>query len=387
MSSEKTAALSDKRAPLLMLVDDEPMNLEILAGYLTDEGYRIKKFQEGTAAVAYAREEPPDLVLLDIMMPGMSGYEVCEELRQIPETRTVPVIILSALDRPEHKVRAFELGARDYVTKPLQKTEVLARVRNHLQLRDYQLNLERLLQERSAELMEAHRQLRIWDQAKTDWLDTLAHELRTPLAGVFGVMDLVLAEGDSSGVSEEMKGFYRSSRTRIERLIKDANLLVSLQAEKSHQDWQLICINDVLDLLSCETEEREGVNVHAGHELVEIFGEETLLHRGLLDLLELMRSLAPGGQGVQMELAAVSEGTACVEITTEEGEVPQEAIETFFTVGGAMHFARNGNDFGLRPALAKRILELFHADIHVSNRAEGGIRLQVVFPRHRGEGG
>lgn len=374
---------AEENLPSLMIVDDEPMNLEILSGYLEEAGYRVEKFGDGVSAVARAREAAPDLVLLDIMMPGMSGYDVCDELRRIPETRSVPVIILSALDRPEHKAKAFEMGARDYVTKPLQKTEVLARVRNHLQLRDYQLNLERLLQERSSELMEAHRQLRIWDQAKTDWLDTLAHELRTPLSGVFGVMDLVLADGEAEPLSEEMVGFYRSSRQRIEKLVKDANMLVSLQAEKRHQDWQVIRLNEVLELLRSEREGVSGVEVRVGDPDVEIFGEQTLLHRGLSDLLDLMEHLAPKGAAVHLELSAVWEGTASVEIMTTDGAVPEEALGTFFTVGGAMHFARNGTDLGLRPALAKRILELFRAEVRVSNRQEGGVRLQLLFPRYR----
>lgn len=383
MGSVLDMSAGEENLPFLMVVDDEPMNLEILSDYLEEAGYRIEKFYDGVSAVSRAREVAPDLVLLDIMMPGMSGYEVCEELRRMPETRSVPVIILSALDRPEHKAKAFEMGARDYVTKPLQKTEVLARVRNHLQLRDYQLNLEHLLQERSSELMEAHRQLRIWDQAKTDWLDTLAHELRTPLSGVFGVMDLVLAEGESEPVSEEMVGFYRSSRQRIEKLIKDANLLVSLQAEKRHQNWQVIRINDVLETLRSEREETNGVELRMGDHEVEIFGEETLLHRGLSDLLELMEHLSPEKAPVRLEISAVWDETACVEITTAAGSVPEEALGTFFTVGGAMYFSRNGTDLGLRPALAKRILELFHAEVRVSNRQEGGVRMQLVFPRHR----
>jgi sigma-B regulation protein RsbU (phosphoserine phosphatase) len=119
----------------ILIVDDTPANLRLLSKMLAEHGYQVRPVPSGPLALAAARAEPPDLILLDIRMPGMDGYQVCEQLKAEPETRQVPVIFISALDAIGDKVRAFGAGGVDYVTKPFQVAEVLARVETHLALR------------------------------------------------------------------------------------------------------------------------------------------------------------------------------------------------------------------------------------------------------------
>ena len=121
-----------------------------------------------------------DLILLDILMPVMDGYEVCHKLKANVKTAGIPVLFLSALSDPADKVKAFDAGAVDYITKPLHETEVLARVKTHLKLRDNQLDMEEQVRQGALELAEAHRRLKVWDDAKSDWLGILSHEMRTP---------------------------------------------------------------------------------------------------------------------------------------------------------------------------------------------------------------
>ena len=129
--------------PSIVVVDDSPLNLDLLAGILAGHGYRIRPFTSGGAAVADAEKDPPDLVLLDAVMPEMDGYEVCRRLAQNAKTRTIPVLFISALEGTLDKVKAFETGAVDYITKPFEPEEVLARVRTHLALKESRENLER----------------------------------------------------------------------------------------------------------------------------------------------------------------------------------------------------------------------------------------------------
>jgi sigma-B regulation protein RsbU (phosphoserine phosphatase) len=119
----------------ILIVDDTPANLRLLSKMLAEHGYQVRPVPSGPLALAAARAEPPDLILLDIRMPGMDGYQVCEQLKAESETREVPVIFISALDAIGDKVRAFAAGGVDYVTKPFQVAEVLARVETHLALR------------------------------------------------------------------------------------------------------------------------------------------------------------------------------------------------------------------------------------------------------------
>jgi putative two-component system response regulator len=129
--------------PEILIVDDVPENLEILGRFLEREGYRTRPVRDGASALESATSAPPDLILLDICMPGMEGYEVCRRLKENERLREIPVLFLSALGEAVDKVKAFQTGGVDYVTKPFQFEEVLSRVQTHLQIRSLQIELEK----------------------------------------------------------------------------------------------------------------------------------------------------------------------------------------------------------------------------------------------------
>jgi sigma-B regulation protein RsbU (phosphoserine phosphatase) len=126
----------------ILIVDDTPANLRLLSQMLAEQGYRVRPVPDGPLALAAAQAEAPDLILLDIRMPAMDGYEVCKRLKVDVQTRDIPIIFISALDATQDKVRAFQTGGVDYVTKPFQAAEVLARVKTHLALRELQVQLQ-----------------------------------------------------------------------------------------------------------------------------------------------------------------------------------------------------------------------------------------------------
>jgi len=146
----------------VLVVDDNPINLDLLSGMLSERQYRVRVATNGRRALAAARSVPPDLVMLDINMPEMDGYEVCRQLKGDETTRDVPVIFISALDEAMDKVKAFESGGADYVTKPFQFEEVLARIENQLKISRLQRDLERKngeLQRKNEELIRSREEL------------------------------------------------------------------------------------------------------------------------------------------------------------------------------------------------------------------------------------
>ena len=142
----------------ILIVDDTPANLQVLAGMLDDRGYLTRPVTSGKMALLAAQNDPPDLVLLDITMPGMDGYEVCARMKADEKLKDIPVIFISALQETLDKVKGFSVGGLDYVTKPFQFEEVNARVETHLKLRRLQLQLEEqnrlLLESRRAVMLQ-----------------------------------------------------------------------------------------------------------------------------------------------------------------------------------------------------------------------------------------
>jgi len=145
----------------ILIVDDTKTNVDVLIRALRED-YRLGVALDGPKAIVYARANRPDLILLDILMPGLNGFEVCKTLKQDPETADIPIIFITAMDSTGHKTKGFETGAVDYITKPFDITEVKARVRTHLSLKiaqealkNHNITLEKKVRERTRELEEA----------------------------------------------------------------------------------------------------------------------------------------------------------------------------------------------------------------------------------------
>ncbi len=146
------------KKPLLLIVDDNPTNIDILVNSLKGD-YRLGVAKNGKKALAYADKHHPRLILLDIMMPEMDGFEVCAHLKESPETKDIAVIFITAVHETSSKTKGFEIGAVDYITKPFNTTEVVARVRTHLELIECRDRLEDLVAVRTEQLENANREL------------------------------------------------------------------------------------------------------------------------------------------------------------------------------------------------------------------------------------
>lgn len=222
----------------ILIVDDTPQNIDILGEYLSD--YKIKAATDGEKALkAIDSGIRPNLILLDIMMPGMDGYEVCKRLKQNENTKDIPVIFITAMTEVGDKVKGFECGAVDYITKPFQLEEVKSRIEAHIALSMYRRELENInqrleikVQERTRELVSAKEKAEEANKLKSHFLSLISHELRTPMAGILGFSEVLVEESQSEELREFSRLLY-SSAHRLKDTIESILTLSKLETQHS----------------------------------------------------------------------------------------------------------------------------------------------------------
>ena len=231
-----TEYIYSKKAPSVLMVDDTPANLEMLSEMLKGRGYKVRAAVSGKAALQAARNDPPDLILLDINMPEMNGYEVCENLKADPRLKEIPVIFLSALTETIDKVKAFGTGGVDYITKPFQFEEVEARIETHLELRRQKQSLQ-----------EAYDKLRELEKLRDSLVQMVIHDLRSPLTGAYAYLKLVKDNTDKTlsrlhfgYVAEAMKALMQMIQMACDVL--DTSKMEKGQLQLKTADSDLSCI-------------------------------------------------------------------------------------------------------------------------------------------------
>lgn len=182
----------------VLLVDDNPKNIQVLANTLMEMDYDIDFAENGQDALEIIEEEDFDLILMDVMMPVMDGYTACEEIKKLDKKKDIPLIFLTAKTDKESVSRGFEVGGVDYVSKPFNANELMARVKTHIELKDgrdklknMNVILEQKVEKRTEELRKAKEELEELDHAKTSFLKMISHEIRTPLNGILGFSSLL----------------------------------------------------------------------------------------------------------------------------------------------------------------------------------------------------
>ena len=232
--------------PIILIVDDNPTNLKVLSGAIADSGWEILVATDGESAIEQAEYAKPDLILLDVMMPGIDGFETCNQLKQNPITYGIPIVFMTALAETVDKVKGLSLGAVDYITKPFQTEEVLARVNVHLKMRflnkqlaEQKNELEKRVEERTDQLKTAltelqESQLQVVQTEKMSALGELiagvAHEINNPVSFIDGNLEFL--EENTSDIIKHLRlyqNYYPNPQLEILQNAKDIELDILIE--------------------------------------------------------------------------------------------------------------------------------------------------------------
>lgn len=385
----------------ILIVDDIPSNLNFLSEVLHVEGIGVMLATTGAGAIEIARYKLPDLILLDIAMPVMDGYEVCEKLKADPVTRDIPVIFLTARTEPEDILKGFKTGAVDYILKPFNATELIARAKTHLELRDkteelksINSRLEEEVRQRTAEISEANRNLtdanlkleRAYDElsnldkAKDEFIRHINHELRTPLQGIHG-FTLIL---EDIVESPEQKEYIQSINSLVKRLVKLSEISL-LFTEIKAKNYKITLkpvslkhsINQILEIFRKDREKITVVHSQP-EENVYVRADQRLMNTCLELIIDnALKYTSEDGKVIIRTFR--NEDLAGIEVTDDGPGFTPKALESLYELFSADNLRYRSHGFGVGLATAKIILDTLCAKLDVSNLPEKGAVVRMVF--------
>ena len=371
-------ALSEK--PKILIVDDVPVNLKVLKTILI-ESYDIFVTTDGAKALQLAHDNPPDLILLDIMMPNMDGFEVCKQLKEQPNTLDIPVIFITAMSEVGDEVQGFAAGAVDYITKPFNAAVVLARVITHLKMRAMQ---QALIRQNAA--------LRKADELKADIERITRHDLKSPMNSIIGFSDLIL-RAKSDQISTELQKYVQIIHDSGRNALHMINLSLDLyKMEQGSYQMEPKTI-DLLGLLHalCHSsslsdygKSRPITILVDGQPMSEaapflVFGEEILCYSIFSNLIKNALEASPQGKPITISL--FNDGMPSVSIHnfgSMRAEIQERFFEKYATSG-----KRHGT--GLGTYSARLMAKAQHGSIRMKTSEAQGTTLTVQLPQPAAE--
>ena len=378
----------------ILIVDDNEANRNVLHDFVSAIGHTPILAENGFVALNYIQTQLPDLILLDILMPNMDGYEVLDKLKQRVTLRHTPVIMISAVEEMESVVRCIKLGADDYLVKPFNFTLLKARIGACLEkkrLRDqeeiyrqqietYNKTLEQRVQEKTRELAEAHERLKILDNSKGEFLKLISHELRTPLSGIMGLSEILFEHELDAEHYQEYKKLFQTSLERLLEIIKQALLLTQIEVSGEmfplkNNELDLI-LDSAVELATDFAKSRQVTIAPLPECNVEVLSEAELLANALAALLKTAIKFSKPGNTVQLS-GERQANEMVITIAATGWTIPAEYLPHFFEVFSIGESITPGGDIGLGPPVAERIIHLFQGTVTVANQATSGIRFTV----------
>ncbi len=381
-------AKSMQKIPTILVVDDEVRNIRLLKAMLAPEKYHIISALNGEEALEKVRGIKLDLVLLDVMMPGMDGLEVCRKIKRVPENQSVPIVMVTALTAKEDRIRAMEAGSDDFLSKPIDKTELLVRVKSMLRIRSYHDQVSTHLHE----IKEKNEKLSQLEKMKEELMHMIVHDLKNPLTNfTIGLEMLMDEKGElpDDVYDDTLEALLVSSRD-LNAMVQNILDVYKMEEEKidpAKEQTNLVDLtNEVVQLFGLKIREKEvQLSVSNPEEMPPLWIDTYLIKRVMANLLNNAIKHTPKGGEIKIRIDDHSlKDYVCCSITDSGSGLPPEYHEMIFDKFEQVNIKLSSvriRGHGLGLAFCKMAVEAHQGRIWLESDGEGrGCTFRFTLP-------
>ncbi len=375
--------------PTLLIVDDEERNIRLLKALLAPQNYNLREAINGEEALLRIAEELPDMVLLDVMMPKINGFEVCRCLKQDEKTKTIPVILVTALSEKQHRVQALEAGADDFISKPVDQTELVVRVKSLLRIKSYQDEISDKLLEiaaKNARLLEL-------EKVRDGLSHMIVHDLRNPLTAISTYLQLCALDADNlSEPQQERVDRCLFFCQELERMIQNLLDISKMEEGKMQLNREAIdlseMVGEVLERFPPMVGERKiALSLSRNGDLPKISLDRSILKRVITNLVDNAIRYTPKGGTIAITLdSAAREEVLCLSVKDSGSGLPAEYHQKIFDKFEQVTLKKEGDragSSGLGLTFCKLAVEAHGGKIWVESEGLGkGCTFLIQLPKN-----
>ena len=364
----------------VLVVDDSEMNVDLLENMLEHYNYTTYTTVRGSEAIKIAQTKLPEIILLDINMPGMDGYEVCRQLKADERTADIPVIFISALDDTDNIIEGFDVGGVDYITKPFKYREVIARIQTQVTLLRQKRQIEEMRQ-RETQHFES------MDKLRRQFIGSATHDLKNPLFVISGYADMLEMSPEVKD-SDHLVAFVHSIQRGVDKmsdLVHDILDLLQLETgvtlKKSKIDFTTFLEESIKDMRVRAKEKNVSLTLHKPDEIASINIDRQRFSRVIDNLVSNAIKFTSEG-AITVRVSTVEESTVCIEVTDTGIGLNQEQINRLFNrfEQADSSTTRKYGGTGLGLSISKQLVELMHGHISVVSEPKQGSTFKVILP-------